>query len=178
MSKEVNLISSRRKEESVSYRQVALIKKISYTTVGVCVLITIGLFGLNSISSIQNLSQKEKDLSQTLFSYQKKIVSIALIKDRLTSINQITSASSPYEDVIQEISSALSKDASFDQFDINKKNLNITVSSASLVSVNSFLDYCISNVNKKHLFQKVTISSLLGDLQTGKYILILNITLL
>lgn len=178
MSKEVNLISSRRKEESLSFRHATKIKRISYVMLGICVLISIALFGLNSTSELGSLTSKESTLSQTLLSSKKKIIKIGLIRDRLSSISSLGNSQSSYNDVITSVSHALTSDSSFDSFELTKKNLTIIVSSSSLLSINSFLDFVIEKLNKKELFQKVTVSSLIGDIQTGKYILNMDITLL
>lgn len=178
MSKEVNLIASRRKESSATYRQAGTIKKIAFALLIFCVIASVALFSINSTSDLGGLTQKEKSLSQTLLVSQKKIVKIALIKERLSSIAMLTKNNASYEDLLVSVSNALSKDSAFDSFEITKKTLSVTISSPSLISVNSFLEYVLGNINKKQYFQKVTISSLIGDVQTGKYILTLDITLL
>ncbi len=178
MSKEVNLISSRRKESSISYRQAGNIKKVAYIFLGLCVIASVGLFVLNSTSELGTLSKKEDSLNQTLHTQQKKIVKMTLIKDRIESISDIQKKSKSYEDILVNVSSALPQDSKFDSFEVTKNSLNVTVSSSSLLSVNSFLDYIINNINKNHIFQKVTVSSLVGDIQSGKYILVLDVTLL
>ena len=178
MSKEVNLISSRRKGSSSTYKRIGLIRTISFVVLGLCVLITFVLIFLNNTSQLGSLTQKEQELDKTLLQSKNKIVKLALIKDRLASIKTLVLTSTTYETTIDSLSQALPRDESFDTFQISNTKVNLVVSSASLLSINTFLDYIITNVNNKKMFQKATVSSLVGDIQTGRYVLTVDIILL
>src|SRR5258705_3907647 len=113
MSNEVNLILSRRKEESVAFRQIDKVKRVAYMSLAGCVFVTLLFFVLNFTSGLSSLTQKETDLNQQLQVSQKKIIKLSFIRDRLHNVTSLANAHSKYESLIAQISDALPIDSNF-----------------------------------------------------------------
>lgn len=176
MSKEINLIYSKKKSKISQERLIKLVNRVAYIIVAITALSAGGIYFLNQSVPLAALQKQESTITQNLTLSQQKILKLMLIKDRLSQINTITNQRKNFDETIATIISSLPEGVSVNTFALNTKAIDITVSSHSLVAINQFLDFSINKLNSKELFSKLTVNGLVADTKSQTYSLLLEAT--
>ncbi len=176
MSKEINLIYSKKKNRISQERLIKIVHRIAYACVGITALFAGGIYYLNQSVPLPALQKQEATITQNLTLSQQKILKLMLIKDRLTQINTIMNQRKNLDETIATIISALPQGVSVNSFALSTGKIDITVSSHSLLAINQFIDFSINKLNNKELFSTLTINGIVADAKSQTYSLILEAT--
>jgi len=171
MNNGINLISGKKQSFEQQEKIVKAFRRIAYGSLIVVALISVGLFAVNFFSPLPKLTDQEQATLQTLLAQKAKIAKLLLIRDRIQHIDGIFLQDTSLEKILSSVAQNTAGDMSIDSFGIGKDDVSLILTSPSLASVNSFIDYLNAQVAKKTLFKKVTISSLALDVKNGKYTL-------
>lgn len=171
MNKEINLIYKQQKDLIKKEQQVRLANLLAIMSLAVVVITSAVLFIINRTSSLPAILQQEKVATQNLSFLQKRVGNLLLVKSRLHDIDTIIKSQDNLDSTLQKLEEGLPTNVTVESLSITKTHITLTVSSPSLVSINQFLDFLISESGKKELVKKVTVNSLLADTKLGKYTL-------
>jgi len=174
MSKEINLIFSKKKNKVSQEHLIKWFNFAAYTSVFLLVVISAAMYYLDNGQELPLLLKQEQGITQNLNLSQQKVLKLMLVKSRLGDINAITNGRSNFDQTINAIVTALPVGVVVNTFSLNKKAVDITVSSSSLSGVNQFLDFAMSKLNKKELFKTLTINGLTADDRSQTYSLALE----
>lgn len=169
MSDHINLLSHKRKSFFNKESIILLLQFLAKMCLVVTIISSIVLFILNNSGKLPLLEQQGKTISTNLSLEQQKIIKFLLIRERVQNITPLLGKKSQIDTLLSQISSSLPNDASMDSFTLSQKTITIVVSSSSLISINSFLDFAIEKVNQKQLFKKITVTSLSIEGGGNKY---------
>lgn len=146
-----------------------ILRRIAIGTLFIVVLIISTLFVINHTTPLPSLKNQESNVLTNLTFLRQKAVKIYLIRDRVQSVQNISSSRSMYEALLKKVKDQLPDDVSVATLGIKKNLLQMTITSSSLASLNSLLDQLTAMVNKKDSFKKLTISSIDANPESGKY---------
>jgi Tfp pilus assembly protein PilN len=174
MNNEINLIASRRKASITKGKSVLFVRNIAISCLIFVIVLSISLFFYSRNPRLLLLERQEQTAVRGISFAQQKIVSLLLTENRLSDIHSLLSKRDTFETTLSDIVRTLPQGVSVDSLSINQKAISITVSSLSLTSLNTFLDDITAETANKHIFKKLTVNSLIADLQVGRYILSLQ----
>lgn len=124
---------------------------------------------LKFISPLPSLQAQEQDLQGRLARLDSKRGKFLIVSDRIKNISSILSGRIDYFQKIDTIVNQLPTDIAISSFSIDKANLQMTVRSSSLTSLNTFIDRLLELTGEKKIFTKVILNSLSLDTKTNKY---------
>ncbi len=176
MNNGINLISSKHAALERQARIVRIFNRIAYSSLGIVAIGAVGLFFLNFYSPLPKLEAQQQATTQQLLSQKEKIAKLLLLRNRLQNITTLFQHSTSLDKTLTAIALNTPGDVSVDTLGIDETGVNLIVTSPSLLSINSFLDFLKSQVDKKSLFKKITISSLAVDVANGRYSLAVSAT--
>ena len=175
MSDQINLISHKRKKFFHRDSLLDFVQFLARASLITVIISAVGLYILNSSGRLPFLQQQDRTITTNLSLVQQKIIKFLLIRDRLQSINPLLQNKSKVDTLITAFSQGLPASVTVDTFSLTKNNMSLTVSSSSLSSLGTFLDFMLEKVSKKELFKKITITRFTSDGTNGIYILSLAV---
>lgn len=178
MYNEINLLRTHRKDLEQRKKVVYLSRVIAFSMLGIVVLIMIVVIVLKFISPLPSLQSQEQDLQGRLARLDSKRGKFLIVSDRIRNISTILSGRIDYFQKIDTIVNQLSTDIIILSFSIDKANLQMTVGTPSLTSLNTFIERLLELTGEKKVFTKLTLNSLSLDTKNNKYILSIEGSLL
>lgn len=128
------------------------------------------LFFLLTINpSFSTVKQQENSVLTSLSFTQGKIARYLLIKNRLSGIQQILKRRYPMDTVLSTIEDKIPDDVNVDALSIANKAAFITLSSSSLLSLDTAMTNISSLLANKQIFKKITVQSVIANPQTTRY---------
>lgn len=128
------------------------------------------LFFLLTINpSFSTVKQQENSVLTSLSFTQGKIARYLLIKNRLSGIQQILKRRYPMDTVLSTIEDKIPDDVNVDSISIANKAAFITLSSSSLLSLDTAMSNLSSLLANKQIFKKITVQSVIANPQTSRY---------
>ncbi len=176
MNRQINLVSHKKKNVFNRDRLLHGAQYISRFSIVFVVVSAIGLFIVNRSGTLPILEQQDKTFTTNLTYVQQKIIKFLLIRERLHNVDPLLNNGSRIDTILTQISSALPNGVNLDNLSLSDKKFSLTISSASLTSLSTFLDFAINKVNQKDVFKTITISNFSADAGAGKYSVNLDIT--
>ncbi len=150
-------------------------------TVGLLFIVSVSsviLFMLVSLSPLPSLQKQEQSLQATLAQSKTDILKVALVNERIGTINTILSQRQSYDQAFSAIENQLTGDLTVTTIQADKKNMVLTVTSLSLTPLNAFLNGLIGDVQNKKVFSQITLLNLTNDAQTSGYTATVQLSLL
>lgn len=133
------------------------------------------LFLLISFSPLPALQQQEQTSMQTLSGFQTDMAKIAIINERMQSINQLLTDRSSYGEIFSLIEGKLPNDTDVTAFNLIQNTATITISSTSLASFDSVLNSLIAEEGTR--FSQVSMNNLIIDEQEDRFFMTIALTL-
>lgn len=175
MNENINLI--RRTKESKEKREISKYLNLSAIICLSAVLFFAVLFFIIKTAIVSpSLINEEKNLLAQISSLNKRTAKIIFIKNRLINILDIEKNRADLTKYMDTIFNS-SQNISVDSLSFGKKELTVTISSFSLLDINSFIDKIQEIFNSGNEFKKVDVNNLSVDGKTGKYVLTVDIEL-
>ena len=178
MSKNINLLPKKNKPQDSHEELLIFFKRIATVTV----IITIGsslLFFLLTINpSFSAVKQQENNVLTNLSFTQGKIAKYVVIKNRLVSVAKILHTRYPMNAVVSKLEDQFPPDISIDSLEISNKTLSFSLTSASLLSLNTVITNMTSLLNSKNILKRITVQSIVSNPFAGTYTLTVHADLL
>lgn len=169
MNDSINLIKAQDKENFRRERKVFILRIISLVFICFVGLISIVLFILYLRISPEEIRREQSQVVQSIAFQKNKLVKLNLLNDRLNGINQVLKERKNYTTTLNSILSQIPQEARAQVLSINKNNVSLTVTSASLLPLNKFLNNILELSERKKDIREMIIESLTIDSKTGSY---------
>lgn len=173
MSKDINLITYKIKVHPFYAKLVHIGNRIAMIFLGCIVVCAVVFYYLNTHSDLILLTYKEKVVYDNLSTLQKKIVKLLLIRNRLYDVNKELATRVFSDDRLTNLLAILPQDTHVDSLNIDKKSVNLTLSSLYLTTIETFFSNITEKVHNKEI-KKVVIDTVNDDQISKKYILSLH----
>lgn len=170
MNKEINLVVGKKKEVIQRETQLKVTRFLAIASLVVVISLSVGVFLINQLSGIQGSLQKEKDATQNISFFQKKIGTLLLTENRMKDIDTLIKNQSHLDVTIKGLMDGIPDDVRIDSLTMTRKDMTMTLVSSNLESINSFLDFIVSKVNNNQLLSKLTVNNIIADTTLQKYI--------
>lgn len=169
MNDSINLVKAQDKENFRRERKVFILRIISLVFISFVGLISIVLFILYLRISPEEIRKEQSQVVQSIAFQKNKLVKLNLLNDRLNGINQVLRERKNYTTTLNSILSQIPQEARAQVLSINKNNVSLTVTSASLLPLNKFLNNILELSERKKDIREMVIESLTIDSKTGSY---------
>lgn len=160
MSNEINLLPFKRKN---LYRYKKALQTTRIISVFLLLLLMVSsliVFYFKSRLSIDSLKKEEENVLSNISRMRSKKARLALISDRLQSIEEIIDRRPDYEYRLGVILQNAPNDVSITELNITNNAISFNAQSNSLYSIGILMDNLVSMVTEKSVFSKVTLQYL------------------
>lgn len=175
MSNEINLLLGRKTQPPSFLKRRFLFHSLALGLMFIVSFASVVIFILIALTPLPSLKEREKDEMKRLSFYNEMIGELILTKDRLTEVNHILKKRPTYSLTLETVRKLLPASVSMDETHVNEKVLSLTVSSTSLISLDSFLDQLTMTNSDLKLFRSIKLVSILYNLDKSKYTLTLEV---
>lgn len=169
MNDPINLVKAQDKENLRRERKIFLLRTISLIFISFVGLVSIVLFILYLRISPEAIRREQSQVVQSIALQKNKLAKLNLLNDRLRGINQVLKERKDYTTTLNSILSQIPQEARAQVLSINKSNVSLTVTSASLLPLNKFLNNILELSENKKYIREMVIESLTIDSKTGSY---------
>lgn len=169
MNDSINLVKAQDKENFRRERKIFILRIISLVFISFVGLISIVLFILYLRISPEEIRREQSQVVQSIAFQKNKLIKLNLLNDRLNGINQVLKERKNYTTTLNSILSQIPQEARAQVLSINKNNVSLTVTSASLLPLNKFLNNILELSERKKDIREMIIESLTIDSKTGSY---------
>lgn len=178
MNNNINLLPKKKITDDSQQVLLVFCKRLSIITLLLTAGMSVLFFLLTINPSFSSVKQQENSVLTSLSFTQGKIAKYVLIKNRLTGIEKILKNRYPMDNVLSTIQQKIPNDVNVDAISMTNKTSFITLSSPSLLSLNTALTNVSSLLTSKEIFKTITVQSIIANPQTGKYTVTLHADLL
>ena len=175
MNNQINLQLGKTKSSPSLAKKRAFFHTISISLLFGFAFFSIVLFILISLSPLPSLQEREKVETKRLSFFKDTIVKINLTKERIDNVDKILRDRPTYSQSLLTIKSLLPTEAAINEIHLNDKNLTFTITSKSLLPLDTFLNSLKMESEKGEKFKKITIVTLEKNLDKEVYILVLKL---
>ncbi len=175
MKRGINLALGKKSVDNALRKMFVVTGAIFFVTV----IISLGLIGYRLVlkSSFDALEQKEQQLNSQLLAQQEKKDKLIEIKSRILDVKKIISSRAPTTARIDTLSEFVSADSIVDALSGTDTDIEMTLESDSLTSLNDLIEQRISEVakDKKKGIKKIEMHNFGLNPKTLKYIISLGV---
>lgn len=175
MNDQVNLLDRKAKHASPLTKKRAIFHLFAVGSLFVFAFFSIVLFILIALSPLPSLQEREKTETRRLSFFKDLILKINLTKDRINNVDKILSERPTYAKSLQIIKSIIPPEAAIKEIHLNDKTLTFTISSNSLIPLDTFLNSLKIEGEKEERFKKITIVTLEQNFDKREYILVVKV---
>lgn len=169
MSESINLVQGENKVSLARRNRTLILRIISLVFLASVALFSIILFFINNRLSVEDVKKQESITLQKIAQISDRNAKYALLNDRLKGINTILNSRKNYAVFLNAVSGTVPDGAFLTMLTVDKDGLLLTVSSSSLLSINTFLNNIVSQSLNKHLIKDIVIQGLTIDRDNGIY---------
>ena len=163
MSNSINLISNKSVELEKELRRLKKVKIAAVICLVAVVLMAVLVFVLNFTFPFDSVKKDQQLTMANLTAMNTKLTTYALTKDRVSNIANIIAQRGNFIPQTNQILSKVPSDLSVGTLEVTKGSLKITVSGASLASMNKFIDDIILLGSEGKVIKNVIIEGLSLD---------------
>jgi len=173
----INLSPYKKRNKLYFENLTRLLRVGSIISVTVIIGLASTFFVLNNTSDLPVLKQQEATVLTNLSFLQTRAIKIYLIRDRTKLIENLLAKRTIYESLLFSVSREKGSDVIIDSLSVKNKNLLLTVSSRSLLSLNTFLDRFTQSAKENNI-TKLSVNDVGNTSTTGKFTLTIAATIL
>lgn len=177
MSNDINFLLDQKKDVA---KKQGKIRTLRLVAVGILLLLglsSVTAFLLNQNAFPSSLKEEESGLLKDVSLLHDKEAKLLLVTDRLQNISEILAQRANYSLVVNSFLKQIPQEASIERFQVGKMDFELTVSSASLISIGTTIDNLTDMAKKKEIIKDLTLESLVLDQGGGKYSAVLRANL-
>ncbi|HSA84281.1 MAG TPA: hypothetical protein VLF20_05375 [Patescibacteria group bacterium] len=179
MNKGINLLGGERlRTVSASLRQIRVVRVIALSVLFGISGLSFILFLLIALSPLPILQEQEREAKRNISEYHTDMAQLALITDRLQASKQVLSTRSDYSAVLSQLLSIMPSEITVTGLVVQQKEFTLTVSSASLLALDTFFTNIVDMSKQEELFSKTLITKFLYNETTGSYIATITMEIL
>ncbi len=175
MNNGINLLSYKNKTEaktdSQRYKKLRIVAVVMLFAVST---FSVMIFILIAVSPLPELNKQYKFASFTLSNSISDIVRLGLVNDRADTIKKIIDGRSQYDKIVESLQKKLPSGVGFETLEIDKADVNIELSSTSLLEIDQFINELSKNDDPSIKFSQITLSKL--SFESEKGVFLVNVT--
>lgn len=177
MNSGINLLTEKKKVNSPFLKQLNLMRFFAVALLFGVSAASIILFILIALSPIPELQRQEQVALTTLSQSHTEMAKLAVVNERMDAVAKVLETRTNYDKILSAVKSKMPNSVSITAFTIEQRTINVTVTSRSLLSIDSFITNVIQASGDKKEFSQVTLKNLSRDDQTTLYSATLTILL-
>jgi Tfp pilus assembly protein PilN len=177
MNNDINLLVKNQQAEHEGSKGLRLLRKISLVSLAGVLLSSFLLFLLTVLSPLPRLQQEEQSVQNDLSKYHTGMYKLAIINDRVKNISGVVSDRKHFDKNIEVIKEQVPEGGTIDSVKMSDKNMSFGILSDSLEPLDKFLQNLDGLNQHKKLFKTILLSSLFYNIQSGKYSLLVDMTM-
>jgi Tfp pilus assembly protein PilN len=179
MSEGINLLEPTQKSSGdIFLKRIQTTRFIMVGLLFVVSVTSVILFILVALSPLPALQKQEQSLRQTLAKSKSDIVKYELVNERVVAISGIMKQRIFPDQTLTQIQSILPGDTQITTIKEDSKTVTLSVESASLQSLDSFINGLIGFVQDKKVFSNVTLTNLTTDETDNEYSITVTMNIL
>lgn len=168
MNKSINLLVPEQHDTALTKR-IAILRLISMSVITLIVVASVSLFFLILSSPLPSLRNQENSTRNKLREYDATSGKYFVVRERLGVISSILEERIAYEDFIRRIQEFMPPGTEIEEIQAEGNLLSVTVSSTSLLPLQSFIESMNSLKQDESLFSGIKLSTLRYDEETSRY---------
>ncbi len=177
MTKEINLLPQKNRQNGNKNKGLIWFKWISLGSLVLVVVLSMAVFLINYFSPVTVLEKQEASLVTQFASLNNKTAKYLYLKDRLRKIKTIFDSRKSLAKEGNYILTAVPNGVSLGSLSISKNSIDVSATADSLTMLDTFMANLVKLADKK-VFSKVTLVDLGVDPVSGHYSLSLKLVLL
>lgn len=171
MDANINLLAHKKGNIFSSEKTLARVRLIAASCVGLLLSSAVGGFLLTHVNTPESLKAQQATLTQQLMQSKTTAVAQLQLLDRLGHIQKIITNRSALQDNISRIQEQIPDNVSISTFDLDSKDLTLSVYSKDLNALDKLIGNMTALLNSKSFVKKMTITDVVADQKTGRYTL-------
>jgi hypothetical protein len=176
MNKAINLLLP--EQDHVSHqRSLRILRIISLGSLFGIVAVSAGLFFLILASPLPGLRREETSVAAQLRGQRAKSAELFYIKERLAEVTGLLAKQPTFLAVVEKTARLLPEDAMIDRLSVETGSLSLTITSPSLLTIQSILEGMKQLKTEDSLFSTVTLSQLIYEEKRAGYAVTLHMRL-
>lgn len=178
MNSSINLLQQKDDQLIKKQERLKILKLTAGISLAVVAFLSIIIFILNMQFSVTSIKNEQNSIINSISSLKDKSAKIVLVNDRIKGISEILKQRKDYSGLIEKVLVLVPSRAKITSFEISKDTLSMTVSSNSLLSINTYLNDMIKLSQDEKLIKSLAIKGITVNFKTGEYNLSINATVL
>lgn len=178
MNRGINLLKRETKTKtSLLTNKLKILRLIAMSLLFFVSVFSVILFLFIALSPLPKLQEQEKMAKSNLLTNKEDIIKLELVNDRTQRIKSIMAKRSSYEQKLSLIKSKMPHDLQLSSLTVEKRNITMLVSSASLGILDTFLNNLKKAVDREKEFSKVTMLDLSRNDEENTYFMSINVVI-
>ena len=169
MSNSINLVSTNVVGLEKELKRLKIFRVAAIIGLIFVSLLSVLAFVLNVTLPIESVKNQQKATITEISVFNKKLTQYTLLTDRVRNISSIISNRKDYGLNTSVLFGITPVDASIDTLNIEKGKLTMSVSSASLSSINKFMDDIVALGVKGKIVKNIIVQELTSNVSNGTY---------
>ncbi|QQG40690.1 MAG: hypothetical protein HYV37_04000 [Candidatus Levyibacteriota bacterium] len=169
MNDKINLLKGSKAKRFRQEKILKIIRISSVVSLTLVVLTSLIFFFLKFRLGVESLKEKENAAISQITAVSKKAGKLLYAESRIKDISDILKKRSTFDGVITETVNVIPSNITVQSLNLDKKNLSMTITSSSLLSIDKLLNGFENLSENKKIFAKITLEGLTVDPKTGKY---------
>lgn len=178
MNSNINLLQQKDDQLIKKQKRLKILKLAAGISLAIVAFFSIIIFILSTQFSVSSIKKEQNSVINSISSLKEKAARIILVNDRIKGTSEILSKRRNYSNLIQTVLKSVPSETKTASLDINKDILNMTVSSNSLLSINTYLEEMIKLSQEGKLIKSLAIKGITVNLKMGEYNLSISTTIL
>ncbi|HZJ18552.1 MAG TPA: hypothetical protein VFD45_02965 [Patescibacteria group bacterium] len=178
MNSNINLLQQKDDQLIKKQKRLKILKLIAGILLATVALFSIIIFILNTKFSVTSIKNEQNSVINSISALKAKAAKMILVNDRIKGTSEILKKRKDYTSLIQKVLNSVPGEAKTAGLDINKDSLNMSVSSNSLLSIDTYLENMIKLSQEKKLIKNLVIKGINVNFKNGEFILSVNATIL
>ncbi len=177
MTNDINLLVSKDANYLRQKKILSLARLVAFTSLGIVTLLSVIAFFLNSQFSPTLIKSQEDTVMQSLSKQSKKQAKLFVVNNRITNITTVLNKRVDYYKILSLILDKIPTNVSIDRIEVGKKQISLTISSNSLIPIDTLINNFVDMVRNKKLINSLTLNSLALNAKTSQYSISLSASL-
>lgn len=179
MSRGINLLSAEQQlSAKIGSQKVKILRAVTLWSLFSISAISVVLSILIALSPLPLLQQQEQNVRVSLSAYHQDMAKLLLISDRLKGSEQILTTRSRFDQILEKIQERLPDDAEISGLTLNTSEIEVTVTSPSLVAIDTFLNNMVSAADEKKDFSRVILHRFFTNEETNAFFVTVEVVIL
>jgi hypothetical protein len=171
MNNYINLVQSKDEIVIKEKKRVRILNFIAASFLTIVVVCAIVIFVISSQFSLTSIKRDQNQAIYGISQLKIKAGKLLMVNDRLKGISDISDKRKDYSTVSNYLVDLVPQGVSIKAFSLDKETVRMTVSSNSLLQINTFLNSLISLSSQKRIIKNLIMDGIVVNPKTGQYLL-------